>query len=138
MRLITRIGSFAAALTLAGATAHAQCGIPDTCTANGTTRACDSVCAFPTSAGTPCNVATTDCSGDGVKVTCGSTLGANYIVGGNGADIICGRSGADTIRGGFTRSLGTDSSPSISISETSGGNSSELWFTSVANDSVEE
>ncbi len=100
MRLITRIGSCAAAITLLAATAHAQCGIPDTCTTNGTTRACDSVCAFPTSAGTPCNVATTDCSGDGLKVTCGSTLGANYIVGGNNADIICGRSGADTIRGG--------------------------------------
>ena len=41
-------------------------------------------------------------------------------------------------RRGFTRSLGTESSPKISISERLGENSSELWLTSSANDSVDE
>jgi hypothetical protein len=101
MRFTTGIGSLAlaAALMTTGA-AHAVCPT-DTCTTGATTRQCDLVCGFPTSAGNPCTVATNDCNSDGAKVTCAyAGGGGSYIVGGSGADVICGRSGDDTIRSG--------------------------------------
>jgi Ca2+-binding RTX toxin-like protein len=101
MRFARVLGAFVLAASSVIGVPRADATCPtETCTANGTTRQCDSVCGFPTSSGSPCTTALTDCNSDGVKVTCGAAGHTNYIVTGGGNDVICGRELADTIHGG--------------------------------------
>jgi Ca2+-binding RTX toxin-like protein len=95
MRIAIRVLMTATALvTLYGGV------LADTCTVAGVTRTCDFVCGFPSNPPNPACVAiNNDVNGDGVRTTCGSTLGGNTINGGGADEMICGRDGDDTITG---------------------------------------
>jgi Ca2+-binding RTX toxin-like protein len=108
--------------------------LADTCTVNGTTRTCDFVCGFPSNPpNPPCVAINNDVNGDGVRTTCGSTLGGNTIQGGSADEVICGRDGDDTVTGsgGDDQINGADGDDTID-----GGNGSDVIEGGLGSDTI--